>query len=91
MNQANRLSDKDAAVHLEEGQRGFFLECNHDIGDDPIVYRWLKNHKWVTVALRYAYRSHRKLHLALHTVRPEHTGTYLCEAVNEAGIHSTCY
>ncbi|CAL4098390.1 unnamed protein product, partial [Meganyctiphanes norvegica] len=83
-----RLSSLEDTVNLEEGQTGFVLECNLDVGDDPIAYRWLKNHKWVTGALGYAYRSHRKLHLALHAVKREHAGTYICEAANEAGVHS---
>lgn len=83
-----RLSSKDDTVRIAEGQTGFVLECNLDVGDDPIAYRWLKNHKWVTGAQGYAYRSHRKLHLALHAVKQEHAGTYICEAANEAGIHS---
>lgn len=83
-----RLSSKDDTVHVEEGQTGFVLECKLDVGDDPIAYRWLKEHKWVTGALGYAYRSHRKLHLAFHAVHHQHAGQYICEAANEAGIHN---
>ncbi|KAG0726647.1 Low-density lipoprotein receptor-related protein 2 [Chionoecetes opilio] len=37
-----RLSTTDTIVRLREGQEGYVLECNKDVGDDPITYRWLK-------------------------------------------------
>lgn len=83
-----RLSAQQAEVHLKEGQKGAVLECSLDVGDDPIAYRWLKNHQWVTGALGYAYRGYRQLLLALHSVKKHHAGTYVCEASNEAGVHS---
>ena len=37
-----RLSSQQTLVRLQEGQEGFVLQCNKDVGDDPISYRWLK-------------------------------------------------
>lgn len=84
-----RLRASQTEVHLKESQKGAVLECLLDVGDDPISYRWLKNQKWVTGALGYAYRGYRQLLLALHPVMKHHAGTYVCEASNEAGVHSS--
>ncbi|KAK7063304.1 hypothetical protein SK128_015289 [Halocaridina rubra] len=83
-----RLSSKQTELRLKEGQTGVVLECSLDVGDDPIAYRWLKHHQWVTGALGYAYRGYRQLLLALHPVKKQHAGTYVCEASNQAGTHS---
>ncbi|XP_063868996.1 uncharacterized protein LOC135105030 isoform X2 [Scylla paramamosain] len=83
-----RLSSHHTIVRLQEGQEGYVLECNKDVGDDPISYRWLKDHKIVTGALGYAYRGYNKVLLALHTIEPHHAGIYVCEASNTAGVDS---
>lgn len=84
-----RLSTEQTELRLKEGQSGVVLECSLDVGDDPISFRWLKNHQWVTGSLGYAYRGYRQLLLALHTIEKQHAGTYFCEASNEAGVHSS--
>lgn len=83
-----RLSSRQSTVRVQEGQERYVLECNKDVGDDPITYRWLKDNQIVTGVLGYAYRSYNKVFLALHTIELEHDGTYTCEASNSAGVHS---
>lgn len=83
-----RVSTPESEVRVKEGQTGVVLECTLDVGDDPIQYRWLKNHVWVTGSLGHAYRGYKRLLLALQTVRRDHAGQYVCEAKNEAGIHT---
>ncbi|XP_050736343.1 uncharacterized protein LOC127008378 isoform X2 [Eriocheir sinensis] len=83
-----RLSSSQDIVRLQEGQERYVLECNKDVGDDPITYRWLKDNQIVTGVLGYAYRGYNSVLLALHPVEPQHAGTYVCEASNTAGVHS---
>ncbi|MPC24782.1 hypothetical protein E2C01_017876 [Portunus trituberculatus] len=47
-----------------------------------------QDHEIVTGALGYAYRGYNKVLLALHTIEPQHAGTYVCEASNTAGVDS---
>ena len=47
-----------------------------------------QDHKIVTGALGYAYRGYNRVLLALHAIEPQHAGTYVCEASNEAGVDS---
>lgn len=83
-----RLSSPQSELWMTEGQVGNSLECVLDVGDDPISYRWLKDNHLVTGSLGYAYRGYRRVFLALHPVEKQHAGTYVCEASNEAGVHS---
>ncbi|XP_018011167.1 uncharacterized protein LOC108668452, partial [Hyalella azteca] len=83
-----RLSASTSEVRVREGETGVVLECILDVGDDPIKYRWLKKHLWVTGTLGYSYRGYKRLLLALQTIRPDHAGKYVCEASNAAGTHT---
>lgn len=83
-----RLSSKQSVLRVTEGQTGAVLDCTLDVGDDPIAYRWLKDHQLVTGALGFAYRGYRQVLLAFHSIERQHAGTYVCEASNEAGVHS---
>ncbi|RXG69653.1 Transmembrane protease serine 6 [Armadillidium vulgare] len=61
-------------------------ECDLDVGDDPVAFKWLKQYKLVTADLGFAYRTYRNVHLALHTITRQHEGIYECEATNDAGV-----
>ncbi|KAK4309341.1 hypothetical protein Pmani_019024 [Petrolisthes manimaculis] len=73
-------------VMVDEGETGVVLECNLEIGDDPIRYRWLKNNQLVTGMLGYAYRRYKQVSLSLHEIEVQHAGEYTCEASNSAGV-----
>ncbi|KAF2355828.1 Low-density lipoprotein (LDL) receptor class A repeat [Trinorchestia longiramus] len=83
-----RLSASVREMHAKEGDTGVVLECVLDVGDDPIKYRWLKNHLWVTGTLGYSYRGYKRLLLALQPITRHHAGRYTCEASNGAGTHT---
>lgn len=52
------------------------------------MFPFPQNHLWVTGSLGHAYRGYKQLLLALHPIRKEHAGRYVCEAKNDAGTHT---
>ncbi|KAB7498284.1 hypothetical protein Anas_06234 [Armadillidium nasatum] len=37
-----RLSTSQSTIHVKEGQNKVVLECDLDVGDDPVAFKWLK-------------------------------------------------